>query len=231
MRTTKSTRREVVSPSRASRRPIGRLARSVVPIALAAWAGLGLVGMSTLMAGHFYTLPEPEIADPQLVARLAGLRAGVAPGEWQAIHVLYSACLCSQRIFDHLFDSERPTDFHETILLVGNDSVGDDSAVTVRAHDAGFELVTVTPQELVAEFHIEAAPLLLVMDPAGRIRYAGGYSERKQGYEALDREVMEGLKSGAAPSELPLFGCGVGKQLQAALDPLGLKYDREYDRE
>lgn len=194
----------------------------VVPVALAAWAGLGLVGMSTLMASHFYTLPEPEVTDPQLVARLATLRGEVAPGQWQAIHVLYSACRCSQRIFDHLFESERPTDYHETILLVG-----DDPSVVARAAIAHFEIVAVTPRQLAEELHIEAAPLLMVLDPAGQIRYAGGYSERKQGYDALDLEVMEGLKAGATPATLPLFGCGVSKQLQAALDPLGLKYDRE----
>lgn len=194
--------------------------RKVAPLGLVAWAGLALVGTSTLMASHLYTLPQPELADPKLRERVAALRTNVAPDQWHAIHVLYAACRCSQRIFDHLFDAPRPAGFHETVLLVG-----DDDAAVARANAAGFEVVGVTPTQLAQEFHIEAAPLLMVSDPAGRIVYAGGYSERKQGYEALDREVMEGLRDGAAPSTLPLFGCGVSKQLQSALDPLGLKYD------
>jgi hypothetical protein len=136
------------------------------------------------------------------------------------VHVLYAACRCSQRIFDHLFESARPSEYRETILLVG-----DDPSVAARASAAGFDLVAVTPQALATEFHIEAAPLLLVLDPDGRIRYAGGYSERKQGYEALDVEIMLGLMSGVAASELPLYGCGVSMELQAVLDPMGLKYE------
>jgi hypothetical protein len=189
-------------------------------VALGLWATLAVVGGSTLMAGHLYTLPEPERSDPQLLARLEALRGQVAQGEWQAVHVLYSACRCSQRILAHLFESTRPSGYHETLLLVGADE-----GVAARAADAGFELITLTPQELAEQYHIEAAPLMIVLDPDGRVRYAGGYSERKQGYEALDREVMARLKAGAAPTELPLYGCGVSKALQATLDPLGLKYD------
>lgn len=204
------------------RSPRRGIFRVLAPLALTAWATLGVVGGSTLMAGHLYALPEPAVGDPVLLERLHSLQAAsdVEDGQWHAVHVLYAACRCSQRIFDHLFESARPAGYRETVLLVG-----DDASVVARARTAGFGIVSVTPQQLATEFHIEAAPLLLVLDPDGRIRYAGGYSERKQGYEALDVGIMESLASGRPASELPLYGCGVSKELQAVLDPLGLKYE------
>ncbi len=189
---------------------------------LAAWAGLSVVVQSTLMAGHWYTLPSPDAADPQLERSLSDLVPPAAKGDWSMVHVLYSACRCSQRVFDHLFESERPEGTYETVLLVG-----DDPSIERRAREAGFAVVLATPAELEERFGIVSAPLLLVLDPDGSLRYAGGYTERKQGYAPRDLEVLATLRGGNDATELPLYGCGVSKELQEVLDPMGIKYERD----
>jgi hypothetical protein len=199
---------------------IWRRFRKATPgVALAVWAATSIAVAATLMVGHLATLPTPEPADPELREALSSLRDQDAHRSWLAVHVLYSKCRCSQRVFDHLFESERPPGMRETILLVGADA-----EIERRAAAAGFGLVVVTPQELEARFHMSAAPLLLVLDPNDAVRYAGGYTDRKQAYEVLDLEILHSLLAGKPADQLPLFGCGVTKELQRVLDPLGLKY-------
>lgn len=199
---------------------IRRLPRWVVWACLALWACLSLVVQSTLMVSHWYTLPSPDRADPALEQTLAALVPEAAQESWAAVHVLYSECRCSHRVFDHLFDSSRPDALYEVVLLVG-----DDASVEARADAAGFDVITLSPGELEEHYGIVSAPLLLVLSPGGQLRYAGGYTERKQGYAIEDREVIQALQAGAAPNELPLYGCGVSEELQQILDPMGLKYD------
>ncbi len=199
---------------------IRRLPRWAVWSCLALWAGLSVVVQSTLMAGHWYTLPSPDRADPALERALAALVPEAERESWAAVHVLYSACRCSQRVFDHLFESARPDGLYEVVLLVG-----EDASVQARADAAGFDVITLSPGELEEHYGIVSAPLLLVMNPGGELQYAGGYTERKQGYAIEDQEVIRALQAGAAPTELPLYGCGVSKELQQILDPMGLKYD------
>ena len=83
---------------------IRRLPRWAVWSCLALWAALSFVVQSTLMASHWYTLPSPDRADPALEEALAALVPEAEQESWTAVHVLYSACRCSQRVFDHLED-------------------------------------------------------------------------------------------------------------------------------
>lgn len=199
---------------------IRRLPRWAAWFCLALWAALSIVAQSTLMVSHWYTLPSPNRADPALEEALAALVPEAEQGSWTAVHVLYSACRCSQRVFEHLFESSRPEGLYEVVLLVGGEA-----SLEARAAAAGFDVVTLSPRDLEARFGIVSAPLLLVSSPGGELRYAGGYTERKQGYAVEDLEVIGALQAGVEPSELPLYGCGVSKELQQILDPMGLKYD------
>ncbi|MCR9159609.1 MAG: hypothetical protein ACE37F_04620 [Nannocystaceae bacterium] len=187
---------------------------------VALWAGFSIMAQTTLMAGHWYTLPSPDPGDGELQQSLAALVPARAEGSWAAVHVLYSACRCSQRVFDHLFESPRPDGVYETVLLVGADE-----EIERRAAAAGFDVRVLTPEALESEFGIVSAPLLLVLGPSAELRYAGGYTERKQGYDVQDVQIIETLQAGDDPAELPLYGCGVSKELQQLLDPMGLKYD------
>jgi len=129
--------------------------------------------------------------------------------------VLYAACRCSQGIIEHLAASSRPPATVEKILWVGGES-----AALGGAARGGFEVIHTSAEELAERYGIEAAPLLLVADPAGRLRYAGGYTQRKQGSDVRDVEIIRDLQSGGATSSLPLFGCAVSRGLQRRLDPL-----------
>ena len=131
---------------------------------------------------------------------------------------------CSQRIFDHLLASTRPSGVTEKVLLVGQ---REEFAAAARAR--GIAVLDVTPRELADDYRIESAPLLLVVAPDGAVRYAGGYTERKQGPEIEDVELIERLLRDETTTPLPLFGCAVSERLQAILDPLGLE-DSEANR-
>lgn len=198
----------------------GRLPRWALAGGLSLWAGLAIVAQTTLMAGHWYTLPVPDRSDVDLQRSLASLVPPRAAGSWAAVHVLYSACRCSQRVFDHLFESPRPEGVYETILLIGADE-----EIERRAAGAGFDVWVLSPEDLESRFGIVSAPLLLVLGPQAELRYAGGYTERKQGYDVQDIKIIATLQDGDDPTELPLYGCGVSKELQQLLDPMGLKYD------
>ncbi|TPV93925.1 MAG: hypothetical protein B7733_18000 [Myxococcales bacterium FL481] len=198
---------------------VARLVPRLVPGAvLGVWAGLAVAVGATLMAGHWYTLPVPEIS-PQLAAALHDLRPQRDESRWLAIHVLYAKCGCSQRIFDHLFETDRPAAVDETILLVGADS-----SIRERAATAGLNLKQITREELKQTYFMESAPLFVVLDSDGAPRYVGGYTERKQGYDVQDLKILAALQSGQPGHELPLYGCGVSQELQDYLDPIGVKY-------
>lgn len=185
-------------------------------VAFFGWFGLCSVVVGTLMVGHWVTLPKPDSDDAQLRAALEGLRQ--ADAELLAVHVLYADCQCSRRIFDHLLASERPAHTEEVVLLVGSAPEFERGA-----SDRGIRIHRVTPLELKVDFHIESAPLLAVLAPKG-VAYLGGYTERKQGPAIQDVQIISRIERDAQVTELPLFGCGVSAQLQAMLDPLGVKY-------
>jgi thioredoxin-related protein len=189
---------------------------------LALWAcGLSAVA-ATLLASHWSALPTVAVSARQKTAMaLSHLRSAADQNRWMAVHVLYAECRCSQRIFDHLFASARPRDTAEKILLVGQapDQVA-------RARRGGFDVHPVTAEALANRFFVQSAPMLIVLDDTDTLRYAGGYTERKQGPDIRDTALIEGLISRAQVNELPMFGCAVSEALQQVLDPLGVKYTR-----
>ena len=184
-----------------------------------AWATITSILMATLMVAHWYTLPTPASTDPVTQSALVRLRTGGAG--WLAVHVLYVQCACSKRILDHLLTSDRPAGYEEKVLLVGEDAPLRDGLAA-----RGYEVIGVGHAELQRDYHIEAAPLLVVLSPEDTIEYIGGYTARKQGPDILDVSLMSDLVARHAATPLPAFGCGVSRRLQALLDPLGLKYGR-----
>jgi hypothetical protein len=194
---------------------IRTLARTGVTVWL-----LGLAAIvAMLMVGHLVALPKPDRTDPELKAALASLRAPASgrPAGWMAVHVLGAECDCSRRIAEHLLDTKRPAGVSEVVLLVGHD---DELAGRLRRR---MSVVEVTPAELGQRFHIEAAPLLLAVDPAGAVRYSGGYTDRKRGPEIEDLRILAQLTGGHEVAAVPVFGCAFGESLKKDLDPLGLK--------
>lgn len=179
---------------------------------IVAWLGICLLVGGSLLAGHLLTLPVPTRGDPALRHAIAATRTDADRGKWLAVHVLAGTCKCSQRIVAHLIASKRP-DIIERIVWIGD-----------APPDApGFAVETVTPAQLKEKYDLEAAPVMVVADPTGEIRYVGGYTDRKQAADIKDLEVIAMAKTQAAVEALPAFGCAVGEALRDQLDPLGVR--------
>ena len=167
---------------------------------------------------HLQPLPVPPIDDAQLQAALASTSTPAEHGRWRLLHVMYARCPCSNKIIDHLLDSARPADVVERVVIVdASDALRD------RLRAGGFVVEVVDAPTLQQRYHLEAAPVLVVADDAGRVRYVGGYTERKQGPVSHDVEIVEQLRRGDRLASLPLFGCAISRTLQQAVDPLSLR--------
>lgn len=186
-------------------------------ITIAAWLALVLVAGSYLLGAHLLTLPEPDVED----ARFQQAVAAVPPGDtgWHVVHFLFASCPCSRGVFDHLTEEPRPAGVHERLVLI-DDPSGDWAA---DAREAGFEVESISADELAERYGVEAAPLMVVVDPDGVPQFVGGYTDRKRGPVYHDVDVIEALLAGSAPNDLPLFGCAVSRQLRQTVDPLALR--------
>lgn len=183
--------------------------RTVVRVAFGVWA-VAMTGLGALLLSkHAIALPVPPKEDPALAAAVE------SQGGWSALHVLYAKCRCSQRIVDHLVETQRPADVRERVLLVG-----DDGTFTRRLESAGFTVMSATADELRDRYHVEAAPLFVVSGPQGDVRYAGGYTREKQGADIRDLAIVEELRADRSPERLPTVGCAVSNELRAVLNPL-----------
>jgi hypothetical protein len=186
------------------------------------------------MAGHLLSLPAPALADEKLTATLSA-RLASKNGRWSVFHVLYQGCACSSRVLSHLIERRARTDVDESVIYAHD---ADDSAAATAAtlsttaanvRGAGFLFEALTPSELAARYQIESAPLLLVADPQGAVRYAGGYTDRSGAKQISDIAIIDRTSHGDVPRSLPIFGCAVSRRLQGAVDPLGLKYAKRSD--
>lgn len=188
------------------------------------WAPVWTVGLivvaATLGASHLYAQPRPRTNDPSVAASMALLRGhddGIL-----VVHVLYSECRCSVNIVEHLLDRGPLASAAERILLVGS---GGEMARKLEAR--GYPVRTITQDALLADYHLSAAPLLLVLGKDDRLRYVGGHTGHKQGLDFRDVAIVEAIEADRTVSELPNFGCAVSKDLQRRLDPLALKYQQD----
>jgi len=68
-----------------------------------------------------------------------------------------------------------------------------------------------------SRYEIEAAPMLIVLDPSNNVRYAGGYTERKQGPAISDLQIIADTQAAREVSALPVFGCAVSERLRSQL--------------
>lgn len=196
-------------------------------LGLLLWLAGTLVLSAYLLAPHLLTLPKPPAHDPRLRGAVAAMRAPDEAGRWQAVHILYEGCKCSQRVLDHLIERGPAGGYAEAIAIV-SDGVDPEAAERARvdgerARGRGFRLETVTSAALAGRFGVEAAPLMVVADPGGELRYVGGYTERKQGPAVRDTQVFARLAAGQAAEPLPVFGCAVSDRLKATVDPLRVR--------
>jgi hypothetical protein len=172
-------------------------------------AGFLVVGAYQL-APHLLTLPVSQAGDA-VVQRFTAARLPVQQGRWLILHVLDEDCPCSLRVLDHLLASQRPVDVAERIVLIARPG----------AHH--YDLDVVTAEQLGDRYHLDAAPLLVVVDPANAVRYLGGYTPRKQAADVRDAAIVAAVMRGERVAPLPTFGCAVGAALRTTVDPLGIR--------
>jgi hypothetical protein len=176
-----------------------------------------IIGAS-LMVNHWVPLPRPELEQTEGKTSLASFQIADANHHWVAIHFLYAECPCSRRVLDHLLEQSPRANAFERVVLIG-----DAEELFVKAEAQGYEVDSVAPEELLAKYGVEAAPLLMIFDPNGQQRYVGGYTSRKQLLNIQDRVILEQLQSGEDVEPLPVFGCAVSERLKSLVDPFGLK--------
>jgi hypothetical protein len=186
----------------------------------AVWVVLCLVAGGYMLSSHLLTLPTPELSDLGPQRSAVADRRSTQQGRWLVVHILDEECKCSLRVLDHLLAGPRPADAVERIVLIGSRFSPERSAA-IRAR--GFDLDLVTPDELAERYRVQAAPLLIVIDPADRVSYVGGYSSRKQSADLHDVAIVAALRRGEQVKALPTFGCAVGRSLRARIDPLGIR--------
>jgi thioredoxin-related protein len=187
-----------------------------------AWVAVCVALGTYLLASHLLTLPAPSPVDPVLHQAIAAHRRIHQRDRWLVLHVVFDECACSERVLDHLLADPRPPGVAERIILVTEHRAA--RAAWIAAIPArGFELDVVTPEQLAAEYHIEAAPLLVIVDPHDTVRYVGGYTPRKQAADVRDLAVIAAVQRGEAVEPLPTFGCAISRALNSRLDPLGIR--------
>ena len=178
---------------------------------LAVWFASMLAVGAGLLSRHLVALPTPTV-NAKLAASMGQLRRAETRGAWLAVHVLYSECNCSERVVKHLLSTPRPADWVEVVLWVG--SHDPDPALARR-----FDLRRVAASDL-ARMGIEATPMLIAVDPDGRVRYAGGYTDRKQGPVIDDARILDASRRPGLIASLPVFGCAVSDRLRSELSLL-----------
>ena len=193
--------------------------RAVVRGVFAVWVALCLVAGGYMLSSHLLTLPTPELSDLGSQHSAIAQRRSTQQGRWLVVHILDQECKCSLRVLDHLLAGPRPADAVERVVLIGKVSPTQSAAILAR----GFDLDVVTPDELAERYRVQAAPLLIVIDPADRVSYVGGYSSRKQSADLRDVAIVAALRRGEPVTPLPTFGCAVGRSLRARIDPLGIR--------
>jgi hypothetical protein len=91
-----------------------------------------------------------------------------------------------------------------------------------RLRKAGFGVIVITPTSLRERYHLEAAPVLVVMSPDDEIVYIGGYNRHKQSAAYEDIAIVAELRARETPTTLPVFGCATSARLSRVMDPLNL---------
>lgn len=182
--------------------------------ALVAWGATTSLLGAYLLAPHTVGLPVPSVHDPLLAASIAEDE----PGSWLVTHVLLHGCECSAQVLETLRARPPREPVREQILLVGRADADDPALRSV-----GYVVRSILPEQLRARYGIEAAPVLIIRDPNGLLRYVGGYTVHRRDRVPHDREIVDRLVSEGRADMLPVLGCPASEELRASVDPLDIR--------
>ena len=186
-------------------------------VLLSVWGSALLVIVGALMVGHWVPLPKPAVGERWRVARAVD-RGNTGH---RVFHFLYDDCPCSRRVLRKVLSRAAITGISEKIVLITNSS---NREVEEQARRQGFFVAQVSPSQLKAEYNVESAPLLLVINADNQIVYSGGYSDRKQAYAVNDEEIITSVAERGEFEGYPVLGCAVSKELKRLVDPFRFKY-------
>jgi hypothetical protein len=189
----------------------------IAKVLLGIWLVGGVLLGGALLIRHLVAMPTPAATDSTLRGALDAI---TTPSRWREVHFLYRACTCSRRTIAHLLHDREPRDVDQLVVMV--DDAGLPGPDDDRLRLAGFRVELVTPEILHDRFHVEAAPLLVVLTPDDELAYVGGYNRHKQSPAYEDLQIVEDLRAQRAVAALPVFGCATSARLARTFDPLGL---------
>ncbi len=191
--------------------------RFIIKVALCAWGIMMMMMCTIMMARHSIPLPAQSASDEEVSKALGTMREYTDDqDQWLMVHVFLASCPCSKRLAHYLLERPTPSGARDKILLVG-----DDPEWRALANKRGLDVRVVEPEHLESDYHLQAAPLLVILDPLNRVRYMGGYTSRKQGPDVQDLEILHDIRLDMSVEALPLFGCAVSRELRQIIDPTG----------
>lgn len=174
--------------------------------------------MRHFAGGLFENLIHPSGEDPTLTQAIHDNRNEAEFGQWPAVHVFNARCNFSKQIVEHILSRGPMPGIKEKIVLVGHHFQWEALAKT-----QGFPIEFITRRKLKSMYNISAAPIMVVVDQLGTIRYAGSYFSQKDRSVFKDVAVIDSLIQQTPVEPMPLHGCAVVSMLSSTLGPWELR--------
>ncbi len=185
-----------------------KLRKGIIPLAL--WVGGSSVLFGAILGQHMVPFQVNAEQAPENLGK-----------EFTVSHFLNPDCGCSSKVMEHLIERGSIQDLEETIYFIGRE---DQTADRLRAR--GFKILVVPEDLALADFQVEAVPLLRIAS-RDRVIYAGAYGkDQKHSRKYDDLAIIEAARHGEGREGLPMFGCINGKVRKSKIDFLGLKYGK-----
>jgi hypothetical protein len=190
--------------------------KSLIVCALTFWAALGSFILAKMHGQHFANLQKVDSLTIKSKDRK----------QWGIYHIFDTRCSCSVSIIESLTKRKaiNNNQFIERIFYYGQL----DKNLTLLKN-LGYKLHPIDLKQL----GVTGVPLLVVFGPQKKIQYAGGYANKVinpfdiPNEKKLITQIIEGKIK--IKNSHPVIGCAISKEYQKILDPLGLKYDSEYN--
>lgn len=141
-------------------------------------------------------------------------------GQLAVYHILGSQCKCSKKIAAYLAESKRPSSAKEIIVSVDG-HLGNEATLVEK----GFIVQQISAVELKEQFNLDSAPVMLVNNRWGKLKYTGGYKKWDDS-EYRDLEILNRLNLDEDVAAYPVFGCALSSSLKNSIDPFKIKYIR-----